>query len=168
MKDIPSNVDAESGEIMEKPYLTSQHVTFDKEVVKQWNYIHRIVRNEKDPDAFAKLDGDTLSLLLTELTAYYESAGKWLVDEKLHLNDLKLARQFKFNDLYLSYVHRKSETNGTAKIQAQMLCHTDDQEINDATHIYEKVFAWKKAVGRWIDTSRSQLSYEKSMTQFGG
>lgn len=161
-----SNIDRATGEVMEKAYETSQHQSFGDELKSQYTYVHRTLRDPKDPHAFQRLAPDTLSMLLTELTAYYESVGMWLADEKLRLSDLKLQREWKYNDLYLEQKQRKSETNETARVRAKMACHQDDLDINKATHSYEWVVAWKKALGRWIDTSRSQLSYEKSMTQF--
>lgn len=164
--DAKGLVDHSTGEIVQKAYVTSQHQNYAREVMAQYNFVHRTLRNEKDPDSFARLDGDTLVMILTELTAYYETSKKWLADEKLHLDDLKLARQFKFNDMYLQFKQRKSETNETARVQAQMLCYKEDEELNSVQHNYNRVTAWDKAVGRWIDTCRSQLSYEKTMGNF--
>lgn len=164
--DAKGLVDHSTGEIMQRAYDTTQHQGYAREVLNQYNYIHKTLRNEKDPDSFSRLDGDTLSMVLTELTAYYETAQKWLADEKLHLDDLKLARQFKYNDMYLQFKQRKSETNETARVQAQMLCHKEDEELNLVQHNYNRVTAWKKALGRWIDTCRTQLSWEKTIGNF--
>jgi hypothetical protein len=156
-------VDKQTGEIMKKPYETSQHTDYGRTVLRQYNYVHKTFRDPEDPDTFARLDPDTLSMSLMELTAIYESLSKWIADEKLHVADMKTARDFKFADLYLQYKKRKSETNETARMQAKMACTEDDERINKVTHDYDLVTAWKKSVGRYHDAVRSQLSYEKSM-----
>lgn len=145
------------------PYETQQHNDIAKIIMKQWSFVHATLRDEKDPDSFARLSGDGLSLLLMELTAMYESLSKWLADEKLHIADLKTAMDFKFADEYITYKRRKSETNETARMQAKMSCNEDEKELNQVKHNYDRVEAWKKAVGRYHDAVRSQLSYEKQM-----
>lgn len=153
-------------EIIGKPYETDDHQHYGNKVLKQYQYVRSMVRDPEEPDTFTRLSPDLLSMMLTELTAYYETAAMWLADEKLHLADLKLAREFKFNDTYLMYKQRKSETNETSRVHAKMICHADDEIINKAQHTYDRVTAWRKAVGRWIDTARTQLSYEKTMANF--
>lgn len=156
-------VDKDTGEIVDKVYQTSQHQEVARIVLKQWKYVHDTIKDEKDPDMFARLDGDTLSLMLMELTVMYESLSKWLADEKLHVADLKTALDFKFADTYITFKRRKSETNETARMQAKMACTEDEQELNSVKHDFDRVTAWKKAVGRYHDTVRSQLSYTKTM-----
>lgn len=157
-------VDKETGEVFDKVYLMPEHQNIGNVVYKQWKYVHETLRDEKDPDAFARLSGDSLSLLLMELTAMYESLSKWLADEKLHVADLKNALDFKFADTYVKFKNRQSETNETARMQAKMACFDDEDELAQVKHNYDRVEAWKKAIGRYHDAVRSQLSYEKQLS----
>lgn len=163
-----SLVDQATGEVMDKPYLTTQHNGIAKVILEQWRYVHKTLRDEKDPDAFARLSGDVLSMLMIELAGMYESLSKWLADEKLHIADLKTALDFKFADEYIAYKSRRSETNETARMRAKMACNKDEVHLNQVKHDYDRVEVWKKSVGRYHDSVRSQLSYEKQLSMMGG
>jgi hypothetical protein len=163
MSEVPDNTDKDTGEVFDKPYQMPKHINYGTEIMKQLKYVRGTLKDPEDPDRFARLSGDTLSMVLMELTAMYESLSKWLADEKLHVADLKTEMDFKFADQYIMYKNRKSETNETARMQAKMACVEDERHLNKTKHTYDKVTAWKKSIGRYHDAVRSQLSYEKSM-----
>ena|SRR3990167_4292770 len=158
-----NNIDKSTGEVFDKVYLMPQHINYGGEILKQLKYVRDTLKNENEPDKFARLDPDTLSMALMELTAIYESLSKWLADEKLHIADLKTELDFKFADCYIMYKNRKSETNETARMQAKMACIEEQRNLDKTKHSYDKVLGWKKSIGRYHDAVRSQLSYEKSM-----
>lgn len=155
-------IDKETGEIM-KRYELPSHAEIKNEITKQTNFVHRNFRDPKDPDKFARLDGDTLSMVLMELTGMYEYLGKWLADERLHLADMKTEYDIKFANRYCELKALKSETNETARMKSQLICADDQKEINQHKHGLEIIEAWKKSIGRYHDAVRSQLSYEKSL-----
>lgn len=165
-KDI-SLVDKTTGEVFDKAYEMPAHKDIAREIYKQVKYVHDTIKSPDDPDKFARLSPDTLSMVLMELTGMYESLSKWLADEKLHVADLKSALEFKFADVYVMFKRRKSETNETARMQAKMACYEDQQILDKVKHDYDRVTGWKKSVGRYHDAVRSQLSYEKSMGMMG-
>lgn len=156
-------IEKSTGEIM-KRYELSAHAEIKKEITKQVNFIIRNFKDPQDPDKFARLDGDTLSMVLMELTGMYEYLGKWLADEKLHIADMETDYDIKFANRYCELKALKSETNETARMKSMLICGDDKKEINQHKHGYNIIEAWKKSVGRYHDAVRSQLSYEKHLS----
>lgn len=161
MREVPENVDPETGEIL-KPYQTRSHLDIKNIVARQIKYVHETLKDESDPDKFARLHPDTLSMVLLELTAMYESLSKWLADEKLHIADLKTFLELKFSGRYC-LLKSKGETNETARMKSKQFCSEDELEVNRYKHGYDVIESWKKTIARYHDAVRSQLSYEKSM-----
>lgn len=159
--EVPENVDPETGEIL-RPYETKSHLDIKNIVGRQIKYVHETLKDESDPDKFARLSPDVLSMVLMELTAMYESLSKWLADEKLHVADLKTALELKLAEKYCD-LKLQGETNETARMKAKIFCSDDDMEFNRFKHGYAVVESWKKSIARYHDAVRSQLSYEKSM-----
>lgn len=158
----PEGINKETGEVV-KSYETPEHKNIKVIIEQQVKYVHDTLKEKNDPDKFAKLSPDSLSMVLMELTAMYESLSKWLADEKLHVADLKTARQIKFANHYCVLKAKRGETNETSRMKAQIHCQEYDEEINMYKHGYDVIEAWKKSIARYHDAVRSQLSYEKSM-----
>lgn len=150
-------------DIVKKSYERDDHNKIGNIILGQLDYIKDTFRDEEDPDRFARLPGEVLSMALMELTAMYESLSKWIADEKLHVADTKTAYDLKFADRYCELKQMKSETNETARMKARLMCGEDEKKMNKIRNDYDKVEAWKKVIGRYHDAVRSQLSYEKQM-----
>lgn len=68
---IKDNIDLSSGEVIEvKPYETEKHLSIKTEIAKQIDYVNRTLKDEGGE--LTRLDGDTLSMVLMELTSYYD------------------------------------------------------------------------------------------------
>lgn len=156
-------VNKETGEVI-KPYETKEHKEILKVINRQVAYVRANIKDD-DQEKIARLSGDALVEVLMTLTGYYEELGKWLADEKLHLADLKSALEIKFAQEYLKTKRIQAETNETARMKAKILCEQDQAELDENKHAVDVIDAWKKAVGRYHDAVRSQLSYEKSLSQ---
>lgn len=149
-----------------RPYQTSQHLAIKSEITWQMQYIADTLGSPDDKSRFAALSADLLSLALGELTAMYTSLSRWLADEKLHLDDLRAHYDVVFANCYLDEKD-DGETNETARYRAKIKCQPIVDEINKYKHGYAVIEAWKKSIGRWHDTCRSQLSYEKQSEIMG-
>lgn len=156
------HIDKTTGEVF-KPYESPEHLKIKDIIKEQIQYVHRTLKDSNDPDKFARLDPDTMSLSLVELAAMYESLSKWLADEKLHIADLKTAYEIDFANQYCKLKSINSETNETARMKAKIMCADSEKELNMHKHGYDIIVAWKKSIARYHDSIRSQLSYEKSM-----
>lgn len=159
--------DEETGEYV-KPYETLWHGRVGQMIMTQQQYVKDTFRDEEDPTKLGRLDPDTLSMVLTELTAMYDSLGKWLAAERLHLADLKTAVDIKFAVQYRKAKQAGGETNETARMLAKIECGDDQKEVDQVKYSFDMVDAWKKSVGRWHDSVRSQLSWEKQAASMGG
>jgi len=151
---------------MNKPYETDEHKAIHKHLEQASRYIQETLKDENDNDKFARLSPDVLSLVLFELTALYESFSKWLANEKLHLADLKAFYDISFSTAYLNH-KKQGETNETARMKAKIACSQYVDEINEYRHLFDSVEAVKKTIGRYHDSVRSQLSYEKQQEAMG-
>lgn len=151
---------------MSKPYETPEHKAIHKHLENCNRYIQETLRDENDADKFARLSPDVLSLVLFELTALYESFSKWLADEKLHLADLKAFYDIQFSSRYLKY-KKEGDTNETARMRAKIDTSQHLDEYNEYRHLFDSVEAVKKTIGRYHDSVRSQLSYEKQQEAMG-
>ncbi len=161
---ILQNTDLESGEIIDqKPYETDEHKAIKNEVAKQIAYVNRTLKDEKGQ--LAKLDGDMLSMVLIELTSYYQYLYSWIADERLHVSDIKSAYDIKFAKEYVR-LKQEGNTNETARHLSKIHCEQDDQEINSYKHGLDVIVSWEKSIARYIDAVRSQLSYLKFDGQF--
>lgn len=156
-------VNKETGEVV-KPYETPEHKDILKVINRQVAYVRANIKDEEQ-EKIAKLSGDALVEVLMTLTGYYEELGRWLADEKLHLADLKTALELKFANRYCELKQIDSETNETARMKAKVICSDDQKELDQNKHAWDVIEAWKKAIGRYHDAVRSQLSYEKSLSQ---
>lgn len=161
---IRDGLDVTTGEVITvKPYETERHLSIKKEVAKQIDYVNRTLKN--DDGKIAKLDGDTLSMVLMEITAYYDWLYNWIAVERLHVDDMKTAFEIKFSQEYLKS-KQEGQTNETARHLARIACKEDDEELNRQKYGLNVVTAWEKAIAKYIDSTRSQLSYLKFSGQF--
>lgn len=156
-------INKETGEVV-KPYETPEHQKILKVINRQVAFVRANIKDE-DQEKIARLSGDALVEVLMALTGYYEELGKWLADEKLHIADLRSGLELKFAQEYIKQKQLKSETNETARMKAKIFCEKDQTELDENKHAWDVIEAWKKAVGRYHDAVRSQLSYEKSLSQ---
>lgn len=160
---IHEGVNLETGEVIAiKPYETEEHKEIKKEVAQQIAYVHKTLKDDENPGQLARLDGDTLSMVLMELTAYYEYLHSWLANEKLHLSDLKSTYEIKFANEYITLKDRGT-TNETARMKAKLACQQEAEDINRYKHGIDVITAWGKSIARYHDSVRSQLSWEKTM-----
>ncbi len=159
-------INHETGEVQsDKPYRSEAHLGFGKTLATYQKYIATTLRDTDDTTLFSKMSPDTLSIVLGELTAMYESLSMFLANQKLWVSDLKTMRQLKFAKQYLA--HKALHTNETARYKATIDCEEEDKGIDKAQHVYNTVEAFKKSTGRYHDAVRSQLSYEKSIMGMG-
>ena len=160
---ILDGVNKETGEIV-KRYDTPEHNNILKVINRQVRYVRENVK-DGDVQKIAGKSGDVLVEILMNLTGYYEELGTWLADEKLHLADLKTALDLKKAKEYIAYKAEEGETNETARMKAMIAVAEDQEQLDQNKHAADVIEAWKKAVGRYHDAVRSQLSYEKSLSQ---
>lgn len=160
---IMEGINKETGEYV-KPYETPEHNDILKVINRQVAYVRANIK-DGEQEKIARLSGDALVQVLMTLTGYYEELGKWLADEKLHLADLKTTLDLKMANAYCDLKKVNSETNETARMKAKIMCGDDQKAIDQNKHAWDVIEAWKKAVGRYHDAVRSQLSYEKSLSQ---
>lgn len=153
----------ETGEVV-KPYETQEHTNILKVINRQVAYVKNNIK-DGEQEKIARLSGDALVEILMTLTAYYEELGKWLADEKLHLADMKTTFELKFSQEYIKQKQIEAETNETARMKAKIFCTDNQKELDQNKHAWDVIEAWKKAIGRYHDAVRSQLSYEKSLSQ---
>lgn len=152
-----------TGEIL-KPYETKRHKDVLRVIKRQVEYVRANIK-DGDEQKIAGKSGDVLVEILMVLTGYYEELGKWLADEKLHLADLKTALDLKKAEEYVAYKSEEGETNETARMKALMAVGNQQKELDQNKHAWDVIDSWKKAIGRYHDAVRSQLSYEKSLSQ---
>lgn len=153
----------ETGEIV-KPYNTPEHSKILNVINRQVKFVRNNIKDESGRELLSGKNGDTLVEIMVTLVGYYEELGAWLADEKLHLDDLKTALDLKNADEYIAYKNQEGETNETARMRAKIACGDDQKELDINKHAWKKIEAWAKAVGRYHDSVRSQLSYEKSLS----
>lgn len=158
-----------TGEVQtDKPYRSEEHLGFGSELVRQQRYVRQTLRDPEDPNAFAKLSPDQIIEVLDHLSAYYDRLGAWLANQTLWVSDLKTARELKFAQKYLEWKRKQGETNETARMEAKIAVHELDVGIDKCKGHLDTVLAWKKAIGRYHDAARSQLSYEKQSQYMQG
>ncbi len=160
---ILDGVDKSTGEIM-KRYETPEHARIMHVVTRQVKYVRDNIK-DGDVQKIAGKGGDVLVEILMNLTGYYEELGTWLADEKLHLADLKTSLDLKKANEYVAYKGEEGETNETARMKALIACSDDQKALDQNKHAADVIESWRKAVGRYHDAVRSQLSYEKSLSQ---
>lgn len=153
----------DGSEVVVKSYDQPEHARIGNMILAQLTYLKQTLRDPDDPDIFARLSGDTLSMVLMELTAMYEGLSKWIADENLHVADAKTEYELSIAEAYVKFKNMPSETNETARMKARLFCRDKEEELNKIKASYKKVEMWKKTIGRYHDAVRSQLSYEKSM-----
>ncbi len=160
---ILEGLNKETGEII-KRYETKAHNDVMRVITRQVKYVRDNVK-DGDVQKIAGKSGDVLVEILMNLTGYYEELGTWLADEKLHLADLKTALDLKKANEYIAVKAEEGETNETARMKAMIACAKDQEELDQNKHAWDVIESWKKAIGRYHDAVRSQLSYEKSLSQ---
>lgn len=163
---ILEDTDLETGEIIDqKPYETDEHRAIKNEVAKQIAYVNRTLKDEEGQ--IAKLDGNTLSLVLMELTAYYQYLYNWISNQRLYVSDLKSAYEIKFAKEYVR-LKDQGKTNETSRMMCKLHCQEDDKEINRQKHGLDVVITWEKSIARYIDAVRSQMAWIKFERGSGG
>lgn len=156
-------LNTETGEIL-KPYETPEHLAIMKVITRQVKYVRENIK-DGDTEKISRHSGDVLVDILMVLTGYYEELSFWIANERLHIADLKTASDLKFSREYLAYKQEEKETNETARMKAKLACEKDQSNLDENKHALDVIDAWKKAIGRYHDAVRSQLSYEKSLSQ---
>jgi hypothetical protein len=152
----------ETGEIV-KPYDTPEHGKILYAINRHVNFIKKNIKDESGTNLLKGKGGDELSDIMVILVGYYEEIGNWLADEKLHIDDLKTALDLKFADEYLAYKAEEGETNETARMKAKKACADDQRDLDINKHAWGKIEAHKKSMGRYHDSVRSLLGYEKTL-----
>lgn len=160
---IIEGTNKETGEIV-KPYDTPEHLAVMKIITKQVKYVRNNIK-DGDEEKISRHNGDMLVDILMQLTGYYEELSFWLANEKLHIADLKTALDLKFAKEYIAFKAEEKQTNETARMNAKLSCAEDQETFDQNKHAADVIDAWKKAIGRYHDAIRSQLSYEKSLSQ---
>lgn len=160
---ILDGVNKETGEIV-KRYDTPEHAKILHVITRQVKFVRDNIK-DGDEQKIDRLNGDGLVKVLMTLTGYYEELGTWLADEKLHIADLKTALDLKKAREYVAIKAEEGETNETARMKALIAVAKDQEELDQNKHASDVIDSWKKAVGRYHDAVRSQLSYEKSLSQ---
>lgn len=156
-------VNKQTGEVV-KPYETPEHLEVMKVITRQVKYVRNNIKDDEE-EKISRHSGDVLVDILMILTGYYEELSFWLANEKLHVADLKTSLDLKFSREYIAFKQEESETNETARMKARIACETDQKEYDENKHAWDVIEAWKKSIGRYHDAVRSQLSYEKSLSQ---
>lgn len=156
-------VNKETGEVV-KPYDTPEHLGIMKVITRQVKYVRDNIK-DGDEEKISGQSGDVLVNVLMALTGYYEELSYWLANEKLHVADMKTALELKFAKEYIAFKQEEKQTNETARMNAKIACEEDQRAFDENKHAWDVIEAWKKAVGRYHDAVRSQLSYEKSLSQ---
>lgn len=156
-------IDKTTGEVM-KPYNTPEHRDFLKVVNRQVAFIKANIR-DGDQEKISGASGDVLVDYLMTLVGYYEELGRWLANEKLHLADLKLSVDLKFANEYIAWKQEEKETNETARMRAKIACGQDQTELDENRHAYDVLTKYEKYISKLHESIRSQLSYEKSLSQ---
>lgn len=156
-------IDKQTGEIM-KPYETPEHKGIMKVITRQVKYVRTYIKDDED-EKISRHNGDTLVDILMTLTGYYEELSFWLANEKLHVADMKTALELKFAREYIAWKNEEKQTNETARMNAKIACGQDQADFDENKHAWDVIEAWKKSIGRYHDAVRSQLSYEKSLSQ---
>lgn len=111
--------------------------------------------------------GDTLALILDELTAYYESLAVWLAKQRAAIDTAKTEYDVQHANIYLAY-KEKGRTDGTSKELAKIETIDKKREIDQLRKSFLLIEALKKSIAHYIDSTRSQLSYEKQQQQYSG
>lgn len=155
--------DKKTGEIL-KPYESEEHKRIKKTCEEYLIFIHDVLKGG-DTTKISRLNGDTLSEAMMTLAGYYDYFGSWLSDERLHLTELKDELDEKFATEYLAFKGEEGETNETARMKATLACKQLKEAHRNHKNGYDYVEAKRKSAGRYHDTVRSQLGYEKSLTQ---
>lgn len=157
------SVNKTTGEIV-KPYDTPEHLGIMKVITRQVKFVRDNIK-DGDTEKISGQSGDVLVNTLMTLTGYYEELSYWLANEKLHVAELKTALDLKFAAEYIALKKEEGQTNETARMNARIACKEDQEAFDENKHAWDVIEAWKKAIGRYHDAVRSQLSYEKSLSQ---
>lgn len=110
---------------------------------------------------------DHLSLMLDELPAYYESFATWLARRRGDLDKLATEYDVQFAEAFMDY-KKQGNTNEVSRMLAKSAMAEKRQEINEAKKAWYMVEALKKSIAHYVDSTRSQLSYEKQQQMYGG
>lgn len=160
---IMEDINKETGEYI-KPYMSDKHQDILKVINRQVHFVKTNIKDGEE-EKISRQNGDNLSSILMTLTGYYEELSTWLAHEKLHLADMKTALDLKKANEYVAYKQQEGETNETARMKAMIACGDDQRELDQHKHASDVIDSWKKSIGRYHDAVRSQLSYEKSLSQ---
>lgn len=159
---VIDGINKETGEYV-KPYETPEHLAILKTINQQVAFVRNNVMSEDGKNLLSGKGGDTLVEILMILTGYYEVLGTWVSNEKLHVNELKSALEIKFANAYCDLKAVTSETNETARMKAKVMCQKQQEELDKNKHALDVIEKWGKAIGRYHDSTRSALGYEKSL-----
>lgn len=150
-----------TGEYM-KPYELPAHKKVKTEIERQIKFVNTYIK-DSNGEKISNLSGDNLVSCMYQLAAMYEYLGTWLANERLNVDDLKSVLELKIANEYISFKQEEKETNETARMKAKIACQSQQEALDAHRHGYAVVETWKKSIGRYHDSVRSQLSYEKSL-----
>lgn len=159
---VIDGINKETGEYV-KPYETPEHLDILKTINTQVKFVRNNIMSEDGKNLLSGKGGDALVEMLMILSGYYEVLGKWVSDERLHVNDMKSALEIKFANAYCDIKKVNSETNETARMKAKIICQELQNELDQNKHALDVIEKWSKAIGRYHDSTRSALGYEKSL-----
>lgn len=159
---VIEGINKETGEYV-KPYETPEHLAILKTINTQVKFVRNNIMSEDGKNLLSGRSGDALVEILMILSGYYEILGKWVSDERLHVNELKSTLEIKFANAYCDLKTVTSETNETARMKAKVMCQEQQKTLDQNKHALDVIEKWGKAIGRYHDSTRSALGYEKSL-----
>lgn len=142
-----------------------QHA-YDKEF---WDYILQVLKYlAVNFNTGEVRSTEHLAFMLDELAAMYEALAIWCAKRKSEINGLEAKYDVQKAEQYIAY-KEKGETNETAREKSKLDTKDLKQEILEAKKALYMIDALRKAVARYLDGTRSQLSLEKAnMSYLGG
>lgn len=152
----------ENGEIV-KPYESPEHKNIRKACEEYLTFVATDLKGG-DTISISRLNGDELSEAMGVLAGYYDYFHSWLANEKFHLAELTNALNEKRANEYLAF-KGEGDTNETARMKVFLAVKKEQEEYDQHKHGYDYVESKRKSCSKYFDTVRSQLGYEKSLTQ---
>lgn len=133
-----------------------------------WNYILQILNYlATNFNTDEVKTPETMSFMLDELASMYENLASWSAKRKSEINTLEAKYDVQKAEQYIAY-KEKGETNETARERSKLYTKDLKQEILRAKKASYMIDALRKAVARYLDGTRSQLSLSKTEMQYLG
>jgi homoserine dehydrogenase len=110
-------------------------------------------------------DPTTLEFMLEELCAYYESFATWIARRQAEIDELKTELNVEKAELFERYKGQGLVVD-LCKAKITMETAAAEQTVNELKKGRAMVEALKKSLAHYIDSTRSQFSYEKQQHQY--